>query len=295
MSGKKKSESKLRVACEISGERVIAARTFEASDSIENCAIRSLSPGTVTPGLTCANVTDREALSGAVSDVLNTIGSRERDIIAVLPDAACRIALLDFDTLPEKPQEVDAVIRFRLKKSLPFDVERSRLSYDVRKNDGSVHVVAVVALPTVVEEYESVLRAAGFNPGVVVPSSIGALGLVDGGRPTLVIKIAGHTVSLAIVHNNDLLLFRTLESSVADAGQLTEDIYPSLVFFQDTYGAQIERVFIDGVGSVKNLAPAMEESTGIRVKELVDSNVAGGTISGAERPFVGGIVGALIS
>jgi type IV pilus assembly protein PilM len=275
---------------------VIAARVSEARDTLESCSIRTLAPGALTPGLTNTNVVDRDALAGAVSDALSAMGvSHHRDIITVIPDAACRIALLDFETLPEKPQDADAVVRFRLKKSLPFDVDRARVSYDVQRLDGTVHVVAVVALPTVLDEYESVLRTAGFSPGVVLPSSLGALGLVDGSRPTLLLKIAAKSVSLAIVHNNALLLFRTLETDALDSAQLAEDIYPSLVFFQDTYGTKIERVLVDGAASFKELAPAIENSTGIRVQELVDASVAGTALTGAQRPFVGGILGALIS
>jgi len=37
------------------------------------------------------------------------------------------------------------VVRFRLKKSLPFDVEKAALSYDVQRNNGSVQVVAAVS------------------------------------------------------------------------------------------------------------------------------------------------------
>jgi len=290
----KKSETKLRVACEISSDRVVAAQAGEGLGSIRGCTIRALAPGVLTPTLTATNVGDRDALVTAVSDVLDGVGTKERDIIAVIPDAACRIALLDFDSLPDKSQDADAVVRFRLKKSLPFDVERARLSYDVRANNGNVQVVAVVAVPSIVEEYESVLRSAGFSPGVVIPSTLAALQIVHGSRPTLVLKIASNSVSLAILYEDALRLFRTLEGEPANPAQLAEDIYPSFVFFEDTYGAKIESLIIDGPGT-KELAPAMEESTGIRVHELVDASMAGGTVPGTQRPYVGGILGALIS
>ena len=48
-----------------------------------------------------------------------------------------------------------------------------------RRTDG-VRVVAAVTPKTVLEEYESVVRDAGYNPGAVLPSMIAALGVVDG-------------------------------------------------------------------------------------------------------------------
>ena len=40
-----------------------------------------------------------------------------------------RVVLLDFDTLPSNPAEAEGVVRFRLKKSLPFDVDKAKVSY----------------------------------------------------------------------------------------------------------------------------------------------------------------------
>ena len=62
-------------------------------------------------------------------DTLGQLSGRSRDVIALLPDAAVRVVLLDFETLPTKPQEAEGVVRFRLKKSLPFDVEKAKISY----------------------------------------------------------------------------------------------------------------------------------------------------------------------
>jgi type IV pilus assembly protein PilM len=50
-------------------------------------------------------------------------------VIAILPDTSVRVVLLDFETLPAKRDEAEAVVRFRLKKSLPFDPADARISY----------------------------------------------------------------------------------------------------------------------------------------------------------------------
>lgn len=295
MNGNLSDTKKLKIACEIGADRVVAARATEVGDSIEACTTRNLPLGSVTPGLTNANIGDRSAVAGAVADVLGAVGGRQRDIIVVIPDAACRIALLDFDDLPVKPLEADSVVRFRLKKSLPFDVDRARLSFDVRRASTTVRVVAVVALPSVIEEYESVVRDAGYAAGVVVPSTLAALSAVDSSSPVLVAKLASDTVSLAIAHQDDLLLFRTIEvtGGAIDGEQLAEDAYPSLVFFQDTYGLKVERVLVGGAPALDQMGPAIEKHIGLRVQELVGSTMAGP--AGAQRTFMGGIVGALIS
>ena len=64
----------------------------------------------------------------------------------MLPDAAVRVMLLDFEALPAKHDEAEGVIRFRLKKSLPFDVDKAKVSYHVQPSNGGVRVIAAVAL-----------------------------------------------------------------------------------------------------------------------------------------------------
>ena len=82
------------------------------------------------PDLTEANVRDRDNVSQSIRDALGKFGGgRGRDVIALLPDAAVRVVFLDFETLPSNRQEAEAVVRFRLKKSLPFDVEKAQVSY----------------------------------------------------------------------------------------------------------------------------------------------------------------------
>ena len=49
---------------------------------------------------------------------------------------------------------------------------------------------------------------------------------------------------------SSFLLFRTLENvrGVTITGdQLAEEVYPSVVFFQDTYNLNIERVYVAGL------------------------------------------------
>ena len=105
----------------------------------------------------------------------------------MLPDAAVRVVLLDFETLPSKRDEAEGVVRFRLKKSLPFDVEKAKVSYHVQPSNVGVRVIAAVALANVVEDYEAAFRQAGYQPGVVMPSMLAALGAAHA-RPAF----AGH-------------------------------------------------------------------------------------------------------
>ena len=292
------SAPKPKLACEIAADRVLAGRVVENGSGLEACAARELAPGSVVPDLAENNLRQRDAVRQGIEATLGSIAGRSRDVIAVVPDAAVRVMLVEFDSLPSDHEEALGVVRFRLKKSLPFDVEKAKVSYHAQKVKDEMRVVAAVALGSVIEDYEAAFRDAGFNPGVVLPSTLAAIGAASSTRPTMVIKVDAHTTSIAILSQDQLQLFRTLENSrgVTITGeQLAEEVFPSVVFFQDTYHLDIQQIYVAGLPESGGAAPALKAQTGADVQDLVSSAQLGTTAGSVPRWRMAGVVGALIS
>ena len=285
-----------RVACEISVERVVAARAADKQAALESATAQSLPAGALAPGLQQPNLAARSAIVDALRDSLSIVGGRSRDVVLVIPDATTRIMLLEFDTLPDKPADAEGVVRFRLKKSLPFDIDQSAVSFDRQAADKGLRVIAAVTPRTVIEEYESAVREAGYNPGTVVPSMIAALGVVDGLRPAMIIKVESGTTTFAIVDQNQLLLHRALENGgAAVTGEsLIEDVNTSLVYFEDRYNVAVDRLLVSGVQSGQALQAAFDDRS-IKVEELVPPSLVGAAASNVPRSALAGVAGALVS
>ena len=287
-----------QLACEIMPERIIAARATDNGTALDSFTAKNMAAGTVIPRLGEENIVSTETLRQAIGDALTTVGARSRELVAILPDAAVRVTLLDFDTLPDKRSDADEVIRFRLRKALPLDVEKCALSYDVLRSDGKVRVVAAVALASVIAEYESIFRDLGYTPGVVLPSTLAALGNVSGNDPILVIKSDANTTTMAIVAAGELLLYRTLENNtggVAPSGeQLVEDIHASLIFFQDTYNMRVTRILVGGLIDADQVRETIESQTDTRVENLVTSTEIGAARPNFPASNLAGVVGALL-
>jgi type IV pilus assembly protein PilM len=289
--------SKPQLACEVAADRVLAARLSQPG-TVDMCAASELAPGCVVPDMVEANLRDRGRILDSVRQTLDSLSGRSRDVIAVLPDAAIRVVLLDFDSLPAKRDDAEGVVRFRLKKSLPFDVDKAKISYHTQTSTTGVRLIAAVALTSVIEEYESVFREAGYSPGVVLPSMLAALGAADADRPTLVVKVDARTIGIAILDKQQLLLFRNLENprGVTISGeQLADEVYPSIVFFQDTYHLNIERIFVAGLADVTGAMPALRAQTGAEVHELVGASQLGSGAGSVPKWRMAGVVGALLS
>jgi type IV pilus assembly protein PilM len=299
MAGSQQKTVRPRLACEITSEGVIAARASDKTSRLEVFTSRRFNEGTIAPGLNLPNILNPEALRTALSGALGAVAGKSKDVIVVLPDVAIRMMLLDFDSLPTKREEIEPVLRFRLKKSLPFDVDQATLSYDVTRTNGTVRVAAAVAPREILAEYEKAFRDIGYEPGVVLPSSVAALGLVDGERPTLILKVDPMNITITAVERHELRLVRTLDNphtGTFSATELSEAVLPSIVFFEDTFAAHIENIYVGGTAPLEELGPLLHQQTGAQVQELApelgtEQNLSGEHVSPTT---MAGIVGALL-
>jgi type IV pilus assembly protein PilM len=212
------------MACEVRAEGVVAARAEDAFALLSAVARVPLSDQIVLPrpqsdddpALTVGvggDVAGRAAIVAAVRKALEAVSLRSREVTLIVPDAAIRVLLLDFDELPAKPVEALPVVRFRLKKLLPFDADDAAVSYQVMATaKGSLQVLAVAMPRHLLADYESVVREAGFEPGAVLPSTLAALaGLPEQDAPVLVVNAGREGVTTAIVKAGVLLLHRTVD------------------------------------------------------------------------------------
>ena len=89
-----------------------------------------LRPGIIAQSPVKENILDPAAFAEAVRKLVPPASGRaRRSAVLILPDNAVRIAVLDFDSLPDKEEERRPLIYFRLRKSVPFDIDDAALSY----------------------------------------------------------------------------------------------------------------------------------------------------------------------
>ena len=221
-----------RLAVEVRAEGVVAARAEDATALLTGVARADLAGGAVMPGLKVGNILDKAAVTAAVRRVLDAVAGtgreRSRDVTVVVPDSAVRVLFVDFDQLPSKAAEALPVVRFRLKKLLPFDADEAMVSYQVMSNEKNAVKLLAVAMPkTVLEEYEAVVLAAGYLPGAVLPSTLAALAALDEvAAPVLVVNAGTAAVTTAIVQGEALLLHRSFDMSVSSGPAAVTSVMP---------------------------------------------------------------------
>jgi type IV pilus assembly protein PilM len=233
-----------RVACEIMPQGVVAARSADAATPLAAVAKVTLAEGAVAPSLKPGNIVDRVAVTAAIRAALEQIGeradARNANLTLVIPDSAVRVLLLDFEALPSRESEALPLVKFRLKKLLPFDADEAMVTYQTMSTSKGVVRVLAVAIPRdVLSEYETAAREAGFEPGCVLPSTLACLAAVDDGEPALLVNANSLGVTAAIVRGGVLLLHRSVdlqEHSVTTATPMAGVSSLPLVDAQETAG-----------------------------------------------------------
>ena len=257
------------VAVEISPEGVLAAARpvararRGAADSAQGniYAFVPLSPGALIPGIEEPNLRAPEAVTAAIRSALDEISPRTRAVTVVLPDTVVRVFVLEFDSLPAKPAEALPVVRFRLRKMVPFEVEHAGVSYQLlSQTESECKVLAAVVPGPILAEYESAVRAAGYEPGAVLSSTLAALEALDSLGAIMAANLSARAITTSIATGHELLLYRTLDLPEDPRQRLSEiqrSIAVASAYFEDKLGSQPRTIYYAGVQDPAEFAAAI--------------------------------------
>ena len=271
------------LAMEIAPERISLVRRSHGG-AVEELAVEPLPPGALKPSAVETNIGDLAKVQSAVEKVCNRLHVLEGDTTVLVPDPVIRVFVQHFEEFPRSTQEALPLLRWRLRKSVPFDLEEMQLSYTRQApRDSGVNVVTALARLPIVREYEGLVRAAKLRPGIVLSSSIATVALLDDKRPTLMVRVAGNALTTAIVRGGVLCGYRCTELPVTSRELapkvLLDEVFPVAAYYQDTWSEKIESVVIAGLGSrLPEFLPPLKEEFDCPVQSLLQSASTNGRI-----------------
>ena len=236
------------LAFELSESGIAMARTGKNPEF----DFRPLDPGIVSVSPLRDNILDPEKFASAVRALVpQNGGRRRRNAALILPDACARVWVLDFDNFPSDASEQLSLVQFRLKKSVPYDVESAALSYYAQEPAGKkkkYDVVVAVAPMEIVSRYEAPFRALAIEPGYVTTSALAALDLVNATGTVAVAKLSGRMLTILVISSGLLKLVRSLELSDPGVAEIGADLYPTFVYIEDQLGEKAEKLLLAGFG-----------------------------------------------
>jgi type IV pilus assembly protein PilM len=293
-------------AIEIAPEGVsIAVMSSRGSQaSIQGYALQPLPPGAVVASLTSQNIVDRAAVAGAVGAAVERLGVRPRRVALVIPDLAARVALVRFEQIPARRDDLEQLIRWQIRKSAPFPTEEASVTFTAGARSGAGgEFVVVVAKREIVQEYESACEAAGMHAGLVDLATLSVVNLFlsEAAAPSgdwLVVHMRPEYTSIVIMRGEDVIFYRNRVEGDEDA--LADVVHQTTMYYQDRLAGQgFARVFLGGIGRTigaaavarqtleERLATPIEPIDPTRVATLTDRIQASPELMAALSPLVG--------
>ena len=281
------------VGWEISQFGIGVARWLVGSGEFEGISWKPVPPGAVEASPLRENFLQPEEVNKALAAALAPLGlpasngsSPLRDVVLVIPDQAARLFVLQFDAFPRQPAEALALVKWRLKKSVPFDIDSAAVSFFAQPAGGQWDVTAVATSRAVIRQYEALAENFGLRPRWVTLSTLASLELLrgtgskergsQGPSGVLVAKYSPPWLTIAILQGESLRLFRTVPLPASADGTVSptealEALYPSVAYFQDSFQSPLETAYLCGLGETGAVvAESLERELQLRVQPLLE-------------------------
>lgn len=197
---------------------------------------------------------------------------RDAQVALVLPDYSVRTSILDFEDFPVRREEQDPLVRFRLRKIVPYDLESARLSFQVFQKSGEksgVTVVATVCPIHILAEYESLMRRNHCHAGFITTSALAALSLLPADEVSVIAKLSGSVITVALSQSGILRLLRTVELADMAWDELLSVLQPMFALAEDQLGVTVQKLWLCGFDAESAaLARGLEKEFAVPASEL---------------------------
>jgi type IV pilus assembly protein PilM len=288
------------IACEIAARYIAAARWNRAGNNIDCLAVEPVPPGAIKPNAVETNLANPTEVRSAMEKVFARLHAKTRDVALFLPDPVIRVFVLHFDAFPRSASEALPLLRWRLKKSVPFETDETVVSFMRQApREQGVDVVTALARLRIVREYEQLLESISMSPGVVMSSTLAALPLIGDRTPALLARVSGRAMTAAIVRDGILCGYRCVDlpadESEITAQALLDEIYPLAAYYQDSWREGITMVGLAGLtGRIEEFREPLERELHCPVGGLLSAAASEGHVSSALRPLVERELDALV-
>ncbi len=255
-------------ACELTSRHVIVAGLNKRRDKVKSKVAADLVSRSVIGSLSETNIPNKDATRAAVLETLNRAGFEGSEIVLIIPDDSVRIAFLTVENLPKNPAEQQTFIRWKLKKTVPFDVDAAQLAFRIlgTRTGSAADLLVTLSPRSIIQEYEDLFDSMALHAGLVVPSTLAALNLLPPpASDTLFLKIAPDCITTSVLQRGRIQFYRrVVDVSVYDA------VYPTVMYYQDKLGGKaLERLIVCGYDAdVRSSIADLQQKLGLSAHRL---------------------------
>ncbi len=225
-----------------------------------------------------------EEISKRIREAFEATGTKPGRVSVVLPDNLAKVSLLQLPERPASSRHLDEIVRFKLRRAVPFRLDEAVLTYQVLDGESAeVNVLVAVLRRGVVEQYERMIEAAGARPGLIdlcTPNLVNLCRpriaeLAAGGADVALLNCAAGYFSLVIVRAGNLIFYRCKSlpapEEQAERAVLTREVANSIAYYREKLGGDgLDTVLVRTVSKPLDELRGKLSSLGFARVEAVD-------------------------
>ncbi|MEM7248959.1 MAG: hypothetical protein AAF533_26770 [Acidobacteriota bacterium] len=201
------------VAVELTDESLTVVRSGRSVDEPLSAYFHAEVPaGTVQLSPVEDNLPGLERLVPLVKTARSRVAPSGIATALCLPDVVARVAILTVDRVPRKESEVQDMVAWRLKKSLPYPVEEAATAWQAfPAKGGRQSLLTVVIRRRILSQYEELFASAGLPIGMVTLRSLvlaEALPETTGAQDQFLLSVGSGWFSILITDGQEPIFFR---------------------------------------------------------------------------------------
>jgi type IV pilus assembly protein PilM len=253
--------------------RLIVVRSEKGRPAVVHIDSEPLPQGAVEITAFKPNILSLEAVASALKNLWSRNPHKSNRACLLIQDRSALAFNVAMEHSARSATECLELLRFKLKKNVPFRIEDAQISYFTPQgaNDYSgINLWVLVMNHAVLHQYEQLLETAiDAEIGLV---DLSTLGLINLSHPTikaqalqdkdiLYVNLSHDYVSLAITQKSRLTSFRTrpLEGAVSRFEAAMDEIHPTIMYYQDKLvGAGFAGVYVHAPEHAEELYQAIQ-------------------------------------
>ncbi|MFZ4855351.1 MAG: type IV pilus biogenesis protein PilM [Desulfuromonadaceae bacterium] len=263
------------IGIEINQQGVVCAMTggSAVSPRVERVSSALFPTQTVQVSLREQNIIDPDAFVAGLKSAHNQLLCKSSRVAVSLPDGVCRIMLMDHEGRFKSRQEALDLIRWKLKKSIPFDSADTHIDYQqltVRDN-GDLALLVAIASKNVMSQYEDLIANAGLSLARIACNTFSLCRLFDSRlslhNDCILISFYGTTLSVVAFTDGipEFIRSKDLSGTVATDSRVYMEISSSLLVYKERHPEQpLQSIFcVTAPDVAQNFLEMVAESTGL--------------------------------
>jgi type IV pilus assembly protein PilM len=198
------------------------------------------------------NILDAARFTARLQETYVKLLTKLNRVSLSLPDSVGRVLILDMETRFKNRDEGADIIRWKLKKNFPVDIDSIHLDYQVLQENETGEIVTLVSLISVqvVNQYEDLLLEAGLEPNKIDLTTFNLLRLftkrLELAENAAILSYFGQRISISIFNEGVMQFYRAKDIPVSDfeADRVFREINSSLLVYRNNHpGHSLNEVF----------------------------------------------------